>query len=45
VLGLDVPGFLAYSDSAMVLQKGQVVMQGSAADVAANPLLASYLGV
>jgi hypothetical protein len=45
VLGLDVPGFLAHSDSAVVLQKGQVVMQGSAANVAANPVLASYLGV
>jgi branched-chain amino acid transport system ATP-binding protein len=36
---------LAHSDRALVLQKGQVVMQGRAADVAADPVLAGYLGV
>jgi branched-chain amino acid transport system ATP-binding protein len=36
---------LAHSDRALVLQKGQVVMQGRAAEVAANPALAGYLGV
>jgi len=45
IVDRDYRKVLAHSDSAMVLQKGQVVMQGSAADVAANPLLASYLGV
>lgn len=36
---------LAQSDRAVVLQKGSVVMSGAAADVAANPELARYLGV
>ncbi|HET7866377.1 MAG TPA: ABC transporter ATP-binding protein [Burkholderiaceae bacterium] len=36
---------LAHSDRALVLQKGQVVMQGRAAEVAADPALAGYLGV
>ena len=36
---------LAHSDRALVLQKGQVVMQGRAADVAGDPALAGYLGV
>ena len=36
---------LAHSDRALVLQKGQVVMHGRAADVAADPALAGYLGV
>ena len=45
IVDRDYRKVLAHSDSAMVLQKGQVVMQSSAAVVAANPLLASYLGV
>jgi branched-chain amino acid transport system ATP-binding protein len=36
---------LAHSDRALVLQKGQVVMQGRAGDVAGDPKLAGYLGV
>ena len=36
---------LAQSDRAVVLQKGSVVMSGPAAEVAANPELARYLGV
>ena len=36
---------LAHSDRALVLQKGQAVMQGRAAEVAADPALAGYLGV
>jgi branched-chain amino acid transport system ATP-binding protein len=45
IVDRDYRKVLAHSDSAIVVQKGQVVMQGNAADVAANPLLASYLGV
>ena len=36
---------LARSDRAMVLQKGQAVLQGTAAEVAASGALAGYLGV
>ncbi len=36
---------LAHSDRAVVLQKGQVVMQGDANTVASSAELASYLGV
>jgi len=36
---------LAHSDRALVLQKGQVVMQGRAGEVAGDPALAGYLGV
>lgn len=36
---------LARSDRALVLQKGQVVLEGDAASVAADPTLANYLGV
>ncbi|MDE2299348.1 MAG: ABC transporter ATP-binding protein [Burkholderiales bacterium] len=36
---------LARSDRALVLQKGQVVLEGTADAVAASPLLGSYLGV
>jgi branched-chain amino acid transport system ATP-binding protein len=36
---------LAQSDRAVVLQKGSVVMSGPAAEVAAIPELARYLGV
>jgi branched-chain amino acid transport system ATP-binding protein len=45
IVDRDYRKVLAHSDSAVVLQKGQVVMEGGAADVAANPVLASYLGV
>jgi len=36
---------LAHSDRVLVLQKGRGVMQGVAAEVAADPALAGYLGV
>ena len=36
---------LAQVDAALVLQKGHAVLQGPAADVAANVALGSYLGV
>jgi branched-chain amino acid transport system ATP-binding protein len=36
---------LARADRALVLQKGAVVLQGSASEVAASPALASFLGV
>jgi branched-chain amino acid transport system ATP-binding protein len=36
---------LARSDRALVLQKGQVVLGGNAAEVAGDPALAGYLGV
>ncbi len=36
---------LARADQAIVLQKGQAVLQGPAADVAAEPALAGYLGL
>lgn len=36
---------LSRSDRALVLQKGQVVMQGEAGSLAQDPLLAGYLGV
>jgi len=45
IVDRDYRKVLAHSDAAMVLQKGQAVMRGSAADVGSNPLLASYLGV
>jgi branched-chain amino acid transport system ATP-binding protein len=40
----DYRKVLARSDRALVLQKGQAVLQGRAADVAVNLALASYLG-
>jgi branched-chain amino acid transport system ATP-binding protein len=36
---------LGQVDAALVLQKGRAVLQGPAADVAANVALGSYLGV
>ncbi len=45
IVDRDYRKVLVHADAAMVLQKGQVVMQGSAAELVANPLLASYLGV
>jgi branched-chain amino acid transport system ATP-binding protein len=41
----DYRRVLAHSDRALVLQKGQVVMKGSAVKVAADPALAGYLGL
>jgi len=36
---------LAQADRALVLQKGQVVLQGSAAALRGDPRLAAFLGV
>jgi branched-chain amino acid transport system ATP-binding protein len=41
----DYRRVLAHSDRALVLQKGQCVLSGAAADVAASPQLAGYLGL
>jgi branched-chain amino acid transport system ATP-binding protein len=45
IVDRDYRKVLARSDRALVLQKGQVVLDGSAAAVAADPALANYLGV
>jgi branched-chain amino acid transport system ATP-binding protein len=45
IVDRDYRRVLARCDSALVLQKGVVVMQGAAAEVAADPDLAGYLGV
>ena len=45
IVDRDYRKVLARSDRAVVLQKGQVVLEGSADAVAASPALGSYLGV
>ncbi len=45
IVDRDHRKLLARSDRALVLQKGRVVLEGAAAEVAANPALAGYLGV
>ena len=45
IVDRDYRRVLRCSDRALVLQKGLVVLQGKAADVAASPELAAYLGV
>ena len=45
IVDRDYRTVLARSDLALVLQKGQVVLQGAASVVAADPALAGYLGV
>jgi branched-chain amino acid transport system ATP-binding protein len=45
IVDRDYRKVLARSDRALVLQKGQVVMSGPAAEVAADPALASFLGL
>jgi branched-chain amino acid transport system ATP-binding protein len=45
IVDRDYRKVLAHSDHALVLQKGQAVLQGRAADVAVDPALASFLGV
>jgi branched-chain amino acid transport system ATP-binding protein len=45
IVDRDYRKVLAHSDVALVLQKGQVVLGGRAADVASSPALANYLGV
>jgi branched-chain amino acid transport system ATP-binding protein len=45
IVDRDYRKVLAHSDRALVLQKGQVVLQGDAQALATNPALAGYLGV
>jgi branched-chain amino acid transport system ATP-binding protein len=45
IVDRDFRKVLAHADRALVLQKGQVVLAGSATELHANPALASYLGV
>jgi branched-chain amino acid transport system ATP-binding protein len=45
IVDRDYRKVLARSDRAIVLQKGQVVMQGPAAEVASSGALSGYLGV
>ena len=45
IIDRDYRRVLAHADQAMVLQKGQVVMQGKADSVANDPTLAAHLGV
>ena len=45
IVDRDYRRVLAQADAALVLQKGQVVLQGPADAVAANATLGSYLGV
>lgn len=45
IVDRDYRKVLAKADQAMVLQKGQVVLSGTALEVAQNPDLAGYLGV
>ena len=45
IVDRDYRRVLAQSDRALVLQKGQAVLQGAADEVAASAALASYLGV
>jgi branched-chain amino acid transport system ATP-binding protein len=45
IVDRDYRRVLAHSDRALVLQKGQAVLEGDADEVAASPALAGYLGV
>lgn len=45
IVDRDYRKVLARADRALVLQKGQVVLHGTAAEVASDPALAAYLGV
>jgi branched-chain amino acid transport system ATP-binding protein len=45
IVDRDYRKVLARSDRALVLQKGQVVLAGAAAELQASPALAAYLGV
>jgi branched-chain amino acid transport system ATP-binding protein len=45
IVDRDYRKVLAHADVAMVLQKGQTVLSGRAADVAADPALSGFLGV
>jgi branched-chain amino acid transport system ATP-binding protein len=45
IVDRDYRKVLAQADRAIVLQKGQVVLQGPADEMAVSPALANYLGV
>lgn len=45
IVDRDYRKVLAHADAALVLQKGQTVLSGRAADVATDPALAGFLGV
>jgi len=45
IVDRDYRKVLAHTDSALVLQKGEVVMQGASADLQGSEELAAYLGV
>jgi branched-chain amino acid transport system ATP-binding protein len=45
IVDRDYRSVLAHADQAVVLQKGQVVLQGTADDVAGSAALANYMGV
>jgi branched-chain amino acid transport system ATP-binding protein len=45
IVDRDYRKVLAHADVAMVLQKGQTVLSGQAADVATDPALSGFLGV
>jgi len=45
IVDRDYRRVLRCSDSALVLQKGLVVLQGKASDIAGSPDLSAYLGV
>ena len=45
IVDRDYRRVLAHADHAVVLQKGQVELQGNANSVANDPTLSTYLGV
>lgn len=45
IVDRDYRKVLARSDQALVLQKGRVVLQGAASELASSPALSAYLGV
>ena len=45
IVDRDYRKVLAHSDTALVLQKGQVVLAGTSEAVATSPLLGGFLGV
>jgi branched-chain amino acid transport system ATP-binding protein len=45
IVDRDYHKVLQHSDRALVMQKGQIVLQGAADQVAIDPELPSYLGV
>ena len=45
IVDRDYRKVLAHSDVALVMQKGQAVLTGTAADVSVNPALSGFLGV